>query len=75
MIFCKDHPHKIVKRYCTSHKSLHCKDCAYEKHTDHLKDQKIVIFDTVNKFLEESVTKLLSTVEKIQKIIEDVSQF
>ena len=43
LIYCKDHPHKLVKNYCTRHKSLHCNRCIIEKHVDHLNEQKTVI--------------------------------
>jgi hypothetical protein len=65
MIFSKSHPDKVIKMFCASHKSLICKDCALKNHGDHLQNLKIVIFDSVNRFLKGSVTKLLKVAEKI----------
>ncbi len=35
-VFCQNHPDSYALRYCSNHRALLCKDCAYEKHTDHL---------------------------------------
>ena len=40
LIYCKDHPHKLVKIYSPTDKSLHCKDCISDKH---VQNQKTVI--------------------------------
>jgi hypothetical protein len=65
MIFCKSHPHKVIKKFCASHKTLICKDCALENHGDHLENLKNIRFDSLNRFLKGSVTKLLKIAEKI----------
>ena len=69
MIYCKDHPHKLVKNYCPRHKSLHCNRCIIEKHADHFNDQKTVISEAVTRYFNNRVDDLCEIVEDIQRVI------
>ena len=46
-IFCKDHPDVYALRYCSNHRALLCKDCTYDKHTDHLNTCKTLNSESI----------------------------
>jgi hypothetical protein len=49
-ILCKDHPDVLAERYCSNHRALLCKDCTYEKHTDHLNTCHSLNQDGISRF-------------------------
>ena len=65
MIFCQNHPQKVISKYCSHENTLHCKDCALERHTSHMQHQKDVVFEAVSKFLNDSSASLSKVVDKI----------
>ena len=51
-IFCKDHPDVFALKYCSNHRALLCKDCTYEKHTDHLNTCRQVNQESIQQFFQ-----------------------
>ncbi len=65
LVYCEKHPHKAVKKYCPTHKSLHCNPCVFDHHIDHAMEQKSIVKESVTNFMKKSFTKLCKIVDEI----------
>ena len=43
LIYCEEHPHLFVHRYCLKHQQLICTECGFSQvHADHAQDTKAI---------------------------------
>jgi hypothetical protein len=74
-IHCKGHPDVLAERYCTNHRSLICKECAYENHEDDVKKCPPLNQATILSFFRQNLAITKTLKDKINILIEKVEIF